>query len=175
MRKKLVSKTYLRDVQSYSLTFFNDSESDFYVVTKKIIKVTEPFILSNGVKVIDDGYYIVEITPKNENYNVRVYLNDKKEIIEHYIDISLGNGLDEDAKIPFYDDLYTDITIMNGEIEILDLDELKEALDAKKISNDDYKLAETTKEKVLFEIRNKTNKYINMKLDDYLLWNIIIW
>lgn len=169
MRKKLVSKTYLRDVQSYNLTFFNDSESDCYVVTKKIIKVNKPFIISNGVKVIDDGYYIVEITPKNENYNVRVYLNDKKEIIEHYIDVSLENGLDADAKIPYYDDLYTDITIINDEVKILDLNELKGALEAEKISKDDYELAEKTKEKLLFEIKNKNNKYVNMKLDDYLL------
>ncbi len=168
MRKKLVSKTYLRDVESYNLTFFCDSEKDYYVVTKKIIKTKEPFILSNGVKVIDDGYYIIEITPKSENYNVRVYLNEKKEIVEHYIDISLVNGLDDDAKIPFYSDLYTDITITNGEVEVLDLDELEAALKEEKISKEDYLLAEKTKEKLLFEIETKTNKYVNLKLDEYL-------
>lgn len=169
MRKKLVSKTYLRDVDKYDIAFFYDNESDYYVVTKKILRVKEPFIVSTGEKLIDDGYYIVEITPKFENYNVRVYLNEKKEILEHYIDISLKNGLDEDAKIPYYTDLYTDITIMNGKVEVLDLDELEEALENKVISRDDYLLAEATKEKLLFEIRNKTNKYINIKLDDYLI------
>lgn len=169
MRKKLVGKTYLRDVDKYDLTFFYDNESDYYVVTKKIIKVSEPFIVASGEKLIDDGYYIIEITPKFENYNVRVYLNEKKEILEHYIDVSLKNGLDEDAKMPYYTDLYTDITIMNGKVKVLDLDELKEALENKIITKDDYLLAETTKERLLFEIQNKSNKFINMKLDNYLM------
>lgn len=169
MRKKLVSKTYLRDVEKYNLTFFHDNESDYYVVTKKIIKVREPFIVASGETLIDDGYYIVEITPKFENYNVRVYLNEKKEILEHYIDVSLKNGLDEDAKMPYYTDLYTDITIMNGKVKVLDLDELKEALENKIITKDDYLLAETTKERLLFEIQNKSNKFINMNLDNYLM------
>ena len=146
----------------------NDEEKDYYVVVKKVIKTKVPFVISSGITVIDDGYYIVEITPKNEHYNVRVYLDDKKNIVEHYIDISLGNGLDADAKMPYYDDLFTDITITNGEVEVLDLDELQAALQEERISVADFEIAETTKAKLLIEIANGTNKYVNLDLSEYL-------
>lgn len=168
MRKKVVSKTYLRDVEKYALTFFCDDEKDYYVVTKKIAKVSSPFVLSSGEKVIDNGYYIVEITPKNENYNVRVYLNEKKQIIEHYIDVSAENGLDPDAKMPYYCDLFTDIIILGDKVRVLDLDELKSALNDGVVTQNDFDLAERTKEKLLNEIATKSNKYINLNLDEYL-------
>ena len=76
MRKKILSKTYLRGVSEYIIEFsFNND--DFYLAKKKIIK-TEPFTLSNGLKIIDNDYYIMEILPKSENYAIRVYFDEKK-------------------------------------------------------------------------------------------------
>ena len=49
-------------------------------------------------------------------------------------------------------------------VEILDENELQEALDNKIISNDDYLLAKNTKDKLLYEINNHSNKYLNMDL-----------
>ena len=125
MRKKLLSKTYLRDVSEYiiELSFTNE---DYYLSKKKIIKTT-PFVLSNGLKVIDNGYYILEILPKTENYAIKVYFDNNKNVIEYYIDITNGCGIDEISKIPYYDDLYLDITITDRKIEILDEDELENA------------------------------------------------
>ena len=167
MRKKLVTKTYLRDVSNYELTLFFDETKDYYVVSKKVIE-TQPFVISTGVTLIDNGYYIVEITPKNENYNVRAYLDENKVLKQYYIDISLENGLDADAKVPYYTDLYTDITITDGKVEVLDLDELQAALDEGKISKSDFDLAESVKEKLLQEIDDGTNKYLNLDLSEYL-------
>ena len=115
MRKRLLSKTYLRGVSEYILTFDFTNE-DYYLSKKKIIKTT-PFVLSNGLKVIDNGYYILEILPKTENYAIRVYFDDNKNIIEYYIDITNGCEIDEESKIPYYDDLFLDITITNGLVE----------------------------------------------------------
>lgn len=42
---------------------------------------------------------------------MRVYFNEKKERLEYYFDISLKNGLDEDSKIPYYEDLFIDIVV----------------------------------------------------------------
>ena len=167
MRKKLISKTYLRDVSKYKLDIYYDND-EYYLSVKKILKTMSPFILENGLCLINDNYYIVEVLPKFENYAMRVYFNEKKERLEYYFDISLKNGLDEESKIPYYDDLYTDITVNNGNIEVLDEDELKEALDYRNISKEEYDLANVTKEKLLQSIKENNNKYMNLNLESYL-------
>lgn len=166
MRKKLISNTYLRDINKYVLKIMY--EDDYYCAVKEIIEVKEPFILSTGLCLIDNGYYIMEIIPKNENYCIRIFFDSNKKILEYYIDISLENGLDEETKIPYYDDLFIDITIANGKIEILDENELIDALSKEQITSNDYTLACNIKDKLLNEINNQTNKYINMNLADML-------
>lgn len=166
MRKKLLSKTYLRDVSEYILTLDFTSE-DYYLSKKKIIRTT-PFILKNGLKVIDDGYYILEILPKDENYAIRVYFDNNKNIIEYYIDITNGCGMEEESKVPYYDDLYLDITITNGQIEVLDQDELENAFSNKSIDINTYNKAIKTKDKLLEEIKNNCNKYLSMDMKELL-------
>jgi len=166
MKKKLISKTYLRDVEEYTLKIYFDNE-DYYLCVKKIIK-TKPFITSKGLRLIDNDYYIVEVIPKNEFYAMRVYFNEKKERLAYYFDISKGNGVDEESKIPYYDDLYIDVTMDNNNIKVLDEDELQFALETKNITKEEYNLANKIKDKLLNEIRTNTNKYINLDLEKYL-------
>ena len=130
--------------------------------------VEKPFILENGLCLIDNNYYIVEVLPKNENYAMRVYFNEKKERLEYYFDISLKNGLDEETRIPYYDDLYTDITVVQKNIEVLDEEELEEALNMGKISKAEYNIANETRDKLIQSIKNKNNKYMNLNLERYL-------
>lgn len=167
MREKLISKTYLRDVNKYKLEIYYDKE-DYYLSIKKILNIKKPFILENGLCLIDNNYYIVEVLPKNENYAMRVYFNEKKERLEYYFDISLKNGLDEETRIPYYNDLYTDITVVQENIEVLDEEELQEALNMGKISKAEYNIANETRDKLLQSIKNKNNKYMNLDLERYL-------
>lgn len=167
MRKRLTSKTYLRGVKEYIIKIDYTSD-EYWRIVKKIID-TEPYTLSNGLKVIDNGYYILELLPKNEMYSMRVFFNEKKEIIEYYFDISLKNDIDDDTKIPFYDDAYMDITLTKNEIEILDEDELDAAHNQGTISDTEYKKIKYATKELYDEVSNKTNKYINMNLKE-LLW-----
>src|SRR5574344_1057546 len=120
MRKRLVTQKYLRDLIKYNLKVYISDEKDYYVTIKELIDIETPFILSNGLLLMDNGFSIVEVIPKNENYAMRVFFNEKKELVEYYFDISLGNGLDEETKLPYYDDAFLDVTITNGKIEICD-------------------------------------------------------
>jgi predicted RNA-binding protein associated with RNAse of E/G family len=117
---------------------------------------------------MDSGYYIVEVIPKNENYAMRVFFNEKKELVEHYFDISLGNGIDEETKLPYYDDVFLDVTITNGQIEICDEDELDNALSQGEITKETYNFAKEVANKLIEEINSNTNKYVNMNLGEYL-------
>ena len=167
MKRKIISSTYLRDVEKYQIKIFLDEE-EFYVSVKKLISVKEKFIIKNNLCVMDDGYYILEVIPKDKNYAMRLFLNDKKEPLEYYFDICKNNGLIEDLKIPYYDDLYLDITYLNGEINILDEDELLKAYTEGDITEDDLKLVYKIKDQLLSEISDKTNELMNIDYIKYL-------
>lgn len=168
MRKRLVTQKYLRDTIKYNLKVFISDDKGYYVAVKEIIEVEKPFILSNGLLLMDSGYYIVEVIPKNENYAMRVFFNEKKELVEHYFDISLGNNIDEETKLPYYDDVFLDVTITNGQIEICDEDELDNALSQGEITKETYNFAKEVANKLIEEINSNTNKYVNMNLGEYL-------
>ncbi len=167
MKRKFVTKTYLRDVSKYQVKLYLDEE-EFYLCAKKFIKVDEKFIIQDGLCVMDDGYYSIEVVPKNENYAMRLFFNDKKERLEYYFDICKNNGLDNDTLVPFYDDLYLDITLLEGKINILDENEFIEAYRDGDITKEDYELVLEVRDKILKEIKEGTNKYINMDYTKYL-------
>lgn len=171
MRKRLVTQKYLRDLIKYNLKVFVSDEKDYYVAVKELIDIEAPFILSNGLLLMDSGYFIVEVIPKHENYAMRVFFNEKKELVEHYFDISLGNGIDEETKLPYYDDAFLDVTITNGKIEICDEDELDNAFSQGEITEETYSFVKKIAEKLVKEINVNTNKYFNMDLRGYLKWN----
>ena len=168
MKKKIITNTYLNEAEKYQIKLLLD-EKDYYVSVKKLIHLTEKFIINDNIIAMDDGYYIVEIIPKKENYALRIFLNDKKELIEYYFDIIKESGIDKLYKVPYFMDLYLDIKVLfNGKITILDVDELEDAYQNKKISKEDYKLVIKMKNKLLKEINNKTNKLMNIDYMKYL-------
>ncbi|MGW8918535.1 DUF402 domain-containing protein [Paenibacillus lautus] len=61
--------------------------------------------------------------PSESNYCVTTMLNEKKEIIQWYFDISKNIGI-SDQGVPFWDDLYLDVIVFpNGNLYIKDEDE----------------------------------------------------
>ena len=167
MKTKIISNTYLRDIEKYRIKLYLDEEK-YYVSVKKLISVREKFIIKDGLCVMDDGYYVFEVIPKNDNYAMRLFLNDKKEPLEYYFDICKNNRLDSLSKVPCYEDLYLDITYLDGEINILDEDELIEAYKSGDISNEDYLLVYKMRDRLLDEINNNTNEAMNIDYMKYL-------
>lgn len=167
MKKKIITNTYLNEAIKHEIKLFLDAD-DYYVSVKKLVHLSEKFIIRNNVVAMDDGYYILEIIPKNDNYALRIFLNDKKEIIEYYFDIIKESGIDKIYKVPYFIDLYLDITLFNGKISILDEEEFEEAYKNKDITNDDYNLVLKTKERLIKEIETNTNKLMNIDYTKYL-------
>lgn len=168
MKRKLLNETYMRGVEKYKIKLFDDKENDCFVVVKKIIKIDKPFIVNdNTLKLLDDEFCLIEVTPKNENYNLRIYLDEKYNILQYYFDVTLENGFDDVTGYPYYIDLYTDITITEGLVKILDLDELQQALACGDINQQQFELAEKVKNNLLEEIIENKNKYLNMDLKKY--------
>lgn len=167
MKIKYMTDTYLREAEKYQIRLFLDEE-DRYICIKKLISVTEKCIIKNNLCVMDNGYYVFEVVPKNENYAMRLFLDRDKKPLEYYFDITKDNRLDSITKVPCYNDLYLDITYLDGEIEILDEDELLEAYNDKDITKEDLDLVYRERDKLLYEIKNKCNDAMNIDFAKYL-------
>ena len=167
MKTKVITNTYLRDVDKYQIKLFLDEEN-YYISVKKLISVREKFIINSGLCVMDDGYYIFEVVPKNYNYAMRLFLDDNKRPLEYYFDICKNNRIDTISKVPCYDDLYLDITYLDGKINILDENELLEAYENGDIVRDDFELVYNMRDKLLEELKNNSNELMNIDYIKYL-------
>lgn len=93
--------------------------------------------------------------------------DDKGEIVEWYIDICKNQGV-TDQGVPWFDDLYLDIVVLqNGEVFLLDEDELDEALSRGHITVKDYDMATESAREVLHVINSGQFPYFHMSLDHY--------
>ena len=168
MKRKVISNTYLRDIEKYEFKLYVD-EDDYYVAVKKLISCREKFIIKDNLTVMDDGYYVFEVVPKNENYAMRLFLDNNKKPLEYYFDICKNNGIDPVSKIPFYDDLYLDITYLyDGSIDILDENELMDAYNIGEIPDEELKIIYNINDKLLEEIQNGTNKLMKIDYNKYI-------
>ena len=143
----------------------NDFSGDIYLNHYK--KVKEPFILENGLCICDDEYKWLEFYDYNSKVRLTAIYNDKNEIIEWYFDMAREIG--KQNGMPYEDDMYLDVVLRpNGEIELLDENELQEALDEKMITKVEYDDAYKTAYELIEKIKGKekevkefTDKYLN--------------
>lgn len=75
------------------------------------------------------------------------------KLVQVYFDVVWDHGLDERG-VPWYDDLYLDVVALpSGEVELLDQDELEEALGAGAVTEEQYRIAVDEARAVLTDIR----------------------
>ena len=100
------SNTYLRDVEKHTYKEIINDNWDYSITIKKIVKMKEPFQLiefNEPVTILDNNYYILEMIPKNDSYIIRLFINDKKEVVEQIILLTNNNSFVDG--IPVYEDL----------------------------------------------------------------------
>lgn len=115
-----------------------------HVTLFAIDEVREPLFMScrnKSVCVADAGYSWLQHFPKNSHYTLTSMYNPSGQIVQHYIDIVKDHGVTSEG-IPWFDDLYLDVVhLPTGELEIIDGDELDEALKQDVITKADHDLA----------------------------------
>ena len=169
MRKKLTTKTHTKNAIEFETVMFDEKDIGCFVVVKKISKMTKPFSANGNDVLVDDGYMLIEITPKDSVFNVRVFFDEERNILQRYIDFSNSSGFDSEANAPYYDDLFLDIVIgKTGDVRVLDEDELEDALKLGVISKDEFDFANQVKDRLLQEIENKSNKFIELDVEKYM-------
>jgi hypothetical protein len=85
------------------------------------------------------------------------------DLKQYYFDIVKSVGVNDDG-IPFFDDLYIDIDVVvlpDGELYILDEDELDEAYRNHAITIEEYEFAKSTTSKLVANMREGSNHMIN--------------
>lgn len=103
--------------------------------------------------ILNDNYLWYEVYPDNENYAITIMYDDNNNLVQWYFDVSKNIGVENG--IPYEDDLYLDLVIRpNGDASVLDEDELKEALEQKKITEEDFDFAYIILEKLQREYAN---------------------
>jgi predicted RNA-binding protein associated with RNAse of E/G family len=90
--------------------------------------------------------------------------DDQERIVEWYIDTCRSQGI-TDQGVPWFDDLYLDVVVLkDGEVFLLDEDELEDALSRKHITTGDYDLANRTAKELLHAIDAHVFPYFQLSL-----------
>lgn len=108
-------------------------------------ELTAPLTIHYGfgdVLIADRDYGWLQVALKDQYFWLTAMYDDHGQLINLYFDITGGNRFD-DPENPCFEDMYLDIVIAGDHLEILDQDELDEALQNGEISQSEYDHAET--------------------------------
>lgn len=165
---KYNSSVYLKDVTKYEYKIHVDLSLDQAVSVKKVLKIKEPFILNEdgtNIKILDDGYSIVEVINFDEDYICRAFFDDKDNLIEKFF-TAIKNGRIVDG-VACYDDLKFSFVVSKVSKKFYNKEGLIDLLERKKITKEECEKAEKTVKnmKLKFEensdFDDKLKKYLN--------------
>lgn len=129
--------------RKYSQSYMESKEFTGYITLLHLVQVSEPLWVNygeNNICIVDDGYMWLQHYPTGKNYSVTSMFDASGEIVQWYIDICYEIGIEHN--VPWLDDLFLDIVVLpNGEIILLDEDELEDALENGSIDISMYNLA----------------------------------
>lgn len=169
MKRKFGDRANWRRVtqRKFASRYVEDQYFTGYVTLYTIQALREPLWKTYGkhtFRIADKGYSWLQYYPKGTNYIITAMFDDKSEVVEWYIDVCKNQGV-TDQGVPWFDDLYLDIVVLrNGEVFLLDQDELDDALTRRVISERDYELAMKTAQEVLHQIDAHIFPYFLMSI-----------
>ena len=176
MKIKKLNDVYMNEVEKKKIVKVYDDKLKSYITIKYVIKMKDKcttFINGRKVTVLDKDYAILEYTPTDLNYNVRVFIDNNDKILEYYFDVV--NKIEINNNDIYYEDLYLDVIYhtknANGCCGYVLLSDEKELIDAyknKDISKKQFNMAYSVALKLMDELKNKTNKFVKRGNKDYL-------
>lgn len=175
MKRKFGDRANWRRITNRKFTcrYIQSEAFTGYVTLYTMLNLKEPLWKTYGSHtfcIADKGYSWLQYYPKDEHYVVTAMFDDKHQIVEWYIDTCRGQGV-TDQGVPWFDDLYLDVVVLsNGEIFLVDEDELEEALEKGHISVEDAALAERTAADLLKAIDAHVFPYFKMSLQHRAEW-----
>lgn len=148
----------------------DDTDFNGNISLLKIEEVKKPWIVNDfnrDDKILDLGYYWLEIYKDNANFAITSIYNENEEIVEWYFDIAREVG--EENGIPYEDDFFLDVVLKNdGKVLLLDEDDLQDVYVSKKITKEEYDMAYLVANRIYKEAPKKL-KSLKSFTDKYLL------
>lgn len=158
MKRKFVDKSHwirLKEYKDKTLKINNELFNGYIygLFAKQVNKKFIATYKNEDTLILNDNYIWIQIVPLDKHYTAIVVFNDKKEIVQWYINITNMNGIDLDNKI-FYDDIYLDIIIdVKGKVILQNEDKLNEALNSNLITSEQYKSAYKEARQIINDIK----------------------
>lgn len=162
--KKRFANAVKEGINEYYIKRVEEKYFNGYICLVKMKNVKKPWIVKDDKLedcILDENYEWLEIYPDNEKYAITAMFDDNNNLIEWYFDMIKTNGVENG--VPYIYDLYLDLVIKsNGKEVVLDEDELKEALNNRDISKDDFNMAYKTMKKIQDKYRNNLGELIEL-------------
>ncbi len=148
-------------VKSIENCYFN-GDICYYNFKNANIKIST----SKGKFIIDNNYKLLEFYDYSSKVKLSAFYDKNCNIIEWYFDIAKEIG--KENGIPYEDDLYLDIVVRpNGEVILLDEEELKDALKRFDITKTEYKMAYEEANNLMMLLKKKKED-LKKFTDNYL-------
>lgn len=173
-RRKKLNGVYMREVTKSLITTEKNDELNAYVTCKKILeteKRCEIYINGRKVALVDKGYTILEYSPIDRLYNVRIFIDDNNDVLLYYFDVIAGSEY-TDGEV-YYDDLYLDVIFYTakatGSVDYIQLDDEADLINAYNnglISKNDFDNAYKIADEIMCELKNNNNIFVNRGLFD---------
>ena len=110
-----------------------------YLCYTKLDNIDEPLVVNNSLYdlcIIKNNYEWYQLFSLDRNYVLTIMIDENKNVIQWYFDISYKIGLDN--KVPYEMDMYLDLIItMEGNIIKMDEEELIDAYNKGELTKED--------------------------------------
>ena len=164
----------MREVTKSKIKTIKDEDLNSYITYKYIDETSKNckiYINGSKVSLANNNYTILEYSPIDELYNVRVFFDDKKNILLYYFDV-INKSIFKDNEV-YYEDMFLDVLYITKFaskasyfILLDDENELIAAHNNKEISDEEFKKCYEIAEKIMDELKNKNNKFVNRGIKD---------
>ena len=157
------------DEKKFKSMYIDEEDYKGYLSQIHIIKANQPpkELGEDYIERANSGCKWLEFYPESSNVAMTVCFNKENKILQWYFDVMQNVGIKDGN--PYFEDLYLDVTITpENKIELLDEDEIKEALENNDITQQQYDMAYEEVEKLIKKINGKqaelikfSNKYFD--------------
>lgn len=155
---RLTFDEWNRSVKKKTIYLSEDEEQYYSLINIDIVKKPQVWKVFNSQLVVaNNGYKWLVIAPKNENYAITMYMDEKAKPILWYIDMIDGHGVDTDG-VSYYNDIFLDLLVSKKKQVVEDdRDEFEKAFIYGIISEKQYQQANATVEKLKVKIKEDPN------------------